>query len=148
MCSCCWMSQSSIFGPKEKTKEWEEDTGPLKCLAVTLAREVGLTTMKGGTRIMAVHLFVHLWSEIAIKDQSTDPRYLRNKVLYYHPCCHKPCTSCCRNTCSANCHKGEGWEMGSSYCAESSSGPKLIAIYHSILSPGICKLSIDLGILK
>lgn len=81
-----------------------------------------------------------------ISNQSTEPQYLQNMVLFAHLGSHKLCASCFRNMCTAACKSTGSGEMGSCYCAKSLNWPKSTAVNHGLLSMpslGSCKPSVD-----
>lgn len=78
-----------MFGSHKEKKRTVK--GGRKALAHRLPWEI--TSARGGGACNSVgrcinnspHLFAPLWSEAAISDQSTDPCYLEDKVLFAHP---------------------------------------------------------------
>ena len=60
--------------------------GSLNPLKVTSAKGEGLATRREGATTMNTHLFVPLWQEAAISNQSTDQLYLADRIIFATTC--------------------------------------------------------------
>lgn len=118
-------------GKRDKLREVQKGHQPFKFPGNHLASEAEACNNRGYATAKATHLFAPLWSEATISNQSTDHRYLEERVLIDHFGSCKLCASYYWNTWTAGCLRAGEWRADC-YCTKSWNFLKLITLSLSL----------------